>query len=87
MKQELTDKEAKQPIIVYRMAYGMFLLLVIYYLIRGDVENATINMGIALIFDPFDANIKWQDRPLYQRAWSLLHLFLAFTGLFYMLLR
>jgi hypothetical protein len=87
MKQELTDKEAKQPIMVYRMAYGMFLLLVIYYLFRGDVENATINMGIALIFDPFDANVKWQDRPLYQRVWLLLHLFLAFAGLLYMLLR
>ena len=87
MKQELTDKEAKQPIMVYRMAYGMFLLLVIYYLFRGDVENATINMGIALIFDPFGANVKWQDRPLYQRVWLLLHLFLAFAGLLNMLLR
>ena len=81
------DKETKQPIFVYSMAYGMFLLLVIYYFIRGDVENATINMSIALIFDPFDANIKWQDRPLYQRVWLLLHLFLAFAGLLYMLLR
>jgi hypothetical protein len=87
MKQELTDKETKQPIIAYRMAYGLFLLLVVYYLIRGDVENATINMGIALVFDPFDAIIKWSDRPLYQRVWLLLHLALAFAGFFYMILR
>jgi hypothetical protein len=87
MKQELMEKEAKQPTMVYRITYGLFLLLVIYYLSQGDVENATINMGIALIFDPFDATVKWLDRPLYQRVWLLLHLALTFAGFFYMILR
>lgn len=87
MKPELTTNETKQPTHVYRMAYGLFLLLVVYYLIRGDVENATINMGVALVFDPFDATVKWQDRPLYQRVWLLLHLALTFAGFFYMILR
>lgn len=87
MKQELRQKEAKQPIIIFRMAYGLFLLLVIYYLIRGDVENATINMGIALIFDPFDATVKWQNRPLYQRVWLLFHVAFTFTGFLFMILR
>jgi hypothetical protein len=33
-------------------------------LLRGDIENATINMGISLIFDPFDQKIKWQGPTL-----------------------
>ena len=87
MKQELTNKEVKQPIIFYRMAYGLFLLLVAYYLFKGDIENATINMGIALIFDPFDPQVKWGSRRLYQRAWLIIHLALTLAGFVYMILR
>jgi hypothetical protein len=86
MKQELTDKEKTQTIRIYRYAYSLFLLLVLYLLVRGDIENATINLGIALIFDPFDVNLKWQDRPLYQRVWLLVHLALTFAGFLYLIL-
>jgi hypothetical protein len=86
MKRELTDKGKTQTVRIYRYAYGLFLLLVLYLLIRGDIENATINLGIALIFDPFDANVKWQDRPLYQRVWLLVHLALTFAGFLYLIL-
>jgi hypothetical protein len=86
MKQELTDKEKMQAVRIYRYAYGLFLVLVLYLLIRGDIENATINLGIALIFDPFDAGVKWQVRPLYQRVWLLVHLALTFAGFLYLIL-
>jgi hypothetical protein len=86
MKQELTDKEKTQTIRIYRYAYGLFLLLVLYLLVRGDIENATINLGIALIFDPFDASVKWQNRPLYQRVWLIVHLALTFAGFLYLIL-
>jgi hypothetical protein len=86
MKQELTDKEKTQTIRIYRYTYGLYLLLVLYLLVRGDIENATINLGIALIFDPFDVNLKWQDRPLYQRVWLLVHLALTFAGFLYLIL-
>ncbi len=87
MKQELTKKEVKQPVIFNRMAYGAFLILVTYFLIKGDIENATINMGIALIFDPFDPSVTWKQRPMYQRVWLCVHLALTFAGFFYMILR
>ena len=54
MKQKLIEKETMQTVRIYRYAHGLFLLLVVYMLLRGDIENATINLGIALIFDPFD---------------------------------
>ncbi|MGZ5245948.1 MAG: hypothetical protein ACXWV5_02640 [Flavitalea sp.] len=87
MKQELTEKQAAKSIKINRYGYGAFLLLVIYFLIRGDVENATINLGIALIFDPFDTNVSWQNRPLYQRAWLLVHVALTFAGFLYLIFR
>jgi hypothetical protein len=40
-------------------------------------------MGIALIFDPFNPSVKWQQRPVYQKGWLLIHLALTFAGLFY----
>lgn len=85
MKKEITEKEQKQPIVFNRMAYGLFLVLVTYFLLTGDVENATINLGIALIFDPLDQQVIWSKRPLYQRVWLLLHLALTFAGFIYMI--
>ncbi|HVG13672.1 MAG TPA: hypothetical protein VM935_01890 [Chitinophagaceae bacterium] len=87
MKQELTDKEPMQTVRIYRYVYTLFLLLVVYLLLRGDLENATINLGIALIFDPFDAKVKWQDRPLYQKVWLLVHLGLTLAGFLYLIIR
>lgn len=43
--------------------------------------NAASNLGIALIFDPFNQQKKWNDRPLYQRVWLIVHVMLVF-GLF-----
>lgn len=35
-----------------------------------------MNLGIALAFDPFDQSVSWKERPLYQRAWLIVHLVL-----------
>lgn len=87
MKPEMTDKNVIQTVRVYRCAYSLFLMLVLYQLLRGDIENATINMGIALIFDPFDPRVQWQYRPTYQRIWLIVHLTLAFAGFAYLIVR
>lgn len=84
MKKELSAKEVTGSIKINRYAYGIFLLLVIYQLVNRDIENATINLGIALIFDPFDQNVIWKDRPLYQRIWLLVHVALTFAGFLYL---
>jgi hypothetical protein len=64
-----------------RLAYGMFLLLVAYYVFTANYSDAVMNLGIALIFDPFDQAKTWAERPLYQRLWLLTHLTLLLGGL------
>ncbi len=68
------------------MAYGLFLVLVIYSTIAGHYDDAVINLGIALIFDPFDTTVRWNDRPIYQRVWLLAHLLILFAGFFWIIL-
>ena len=69
-----------------RIAYGGFVAMSLYFLIvNNDVLNAASNMGIALIFDPFNPAIKWTDRKGWQKAWLFVHvavtLFLFVFGL------
>lgn len=87
MKQELTAKCDKQSVQINRFAYILYMVLVAYLLFKGDIEWAISNMGIALVFDPFDPKVKWQNRPLYQRVWLIVHLTLTFSGLLYLILR
>jgi hypothetical protein len=87
MKQELTAKCDKQSIQVSRFTYILYMILVAYLFFKGDLEWAITNMGIAMLFDPFDTKVKWQDRPLYQRAWLIAHLTLTFAGFLYLILR
>lgn len=86
MKQELTANQNRQTKQINRYAYILYLILVAYLLIKGDIEWAAANMGIAMVFDPFDPRVKWQDRPLYQRAWLIAHLTLTFAGFLYLIL-
>ena len=69
-----------------RWAYGAFILLVIYGVLSGNYGDALMNLGIALIFDPFDQNVKWNDRPRYQRVWLLVHVSLVLAGFTFLLL-
>ena len=57
-----------------RILYGAFVALGVYYLLRKDISEAMSAFGIGLIFDPFDQNVKWNDRPAYQRVWLIVHL-------------
>ncbi len=56
-----------------RWAYFAFVLLAVYFLFRNDWMTAASNLGIALVFDPFNPTVKWQDRKLYQKAWLFVH--------------
>ena len=60
--------------IVNRTMYSIFVLISGYFLFfRGDYGDAAANLGIALIFDPFNPQQTWKDRPLYQRVWMIVH--------------
>ncbi len=87
MKLELKANQEKQTNQVNRFAYLLYLVLVAYLFVKGDTEWAITNLGIALIFDPFDAKVNWQDRPFYQKAWLFVHLALMFSGFLYLILR
>jgi hypothetical protein len=54
--------------------YGTFVLLSVYFFATKQIDSAMSNLGIALIFDPFDQKVLWKNRPLYQRVWLIVHL-------------
>lgn len=86
MKQTITTKNNSQAIQINRWGYILFMVLVLYFAISGDYDSAITNMGIALIFDPFDQTVKWQERPFYQKAWLLVHVSIVIIGFIYIFL-
>ncbi|WP_080058387.1 hypothetical protein [Spirosoma aerolatum] len=69
---------------VNRFMYGAFVLMSLYFYLTGSYQDAMSNLGIALIFDPFDQTVRWDNRPRWQRAWLIIHLMvLAGIGLVY----
>ena len=71
----------------YRWMYGAFVLLSVYFLFRTDYMTAASNLGIALIFDPFNPTIKWQNRKTYQKVWLFVHVALMIVLFVYVILR
>lgn len=62
-----------------RFLYGAFVALGFYFLLtKGDISTAMSNFGIALIFDPFDQKVVWNNRPAYQQIWLIVHLSIVF---------
>ncbi|ADB38728.1 hypothetical protein [Spirosoma linguale] len=57
-----------------RIMYGAFVLLSAYFLATGSYHDAAVNLGIGLIFDPFDQTVRWDNRPRWQRVWLIIHL-------------
>lgn len=86
MKQAITAKSKAQSTQINRYAYILYMVLVIYLVFKGDYDCALTNMGIALVFDPFDASVKWQDRPRYQKAWLMIHVAIMALGFAYIFL-
>ncbi len=58
--------------------YIGFLLLGIYQaLFTKDYMQSAASLGIALAFDPFNKDQKWNDRPTWQKAVLIIHLALV----------
>lgn len=52
-----------------KILYIGFVLLGVYQgLFSKDYMQAGSSIGIALAFDPFDQEQKWNDRPTWQKA-------------------
>jgi hypothetical protein len=69
----------------FRLAYFLYLVLVVYQLFIGDYEWAITNFGIAMVFDPFDASVNFNDKPLFQKLWLYAHLTLSLSGFAFLL--
>jgi mannose/fructose/N-acetylgalactosamine-specific phosphotransferase system component IIC len=58
-----------------KFLYLGFLLLGLFQaFFSKDYMQATASLGIALAFDPFNQEEKWNDRPTWQKAVLILHL-------------
>lgn len=86
MKQAITTENNAQSNKINRLAYILYMVLVLFQFITGSYEWAVANMGIALVFDPF-ASVKWQDRTKSQKALLFLHLALLIAGAIFLYLR
>ena len=63
-----------------KFLYIGFLLLGLYQaFISKDYMQTAASLGIALAFDPFNTEQKWNDRPKWQKAVLIIHLILVFT--------
>ncbi len=61
-----------------RILYVGFVLLGIYQAaVSKDYMQAAASLGIAMAFDPFNQEQKWQDRPIWQKAVLIIHLALV----------
>ncbi|MBI1343456.1 MAG: hypothetical protein GC171_11035 [Terrimonas sp.] len=71
---------------VNRVLYLSFVALSAYFLFFSrDMGTAMSNLGIALVFDPFDPGVAWKNRPSWQRVVLVLHLVVVFILLGMML--
>ena len=58
-----------------KFLYIGFLLLGLFQaFFSKDYMQATASLGIALAFDPFNQEVKWNDRPTWQKAVLIIHL-------------
>lgn len=82
-----TNKKGKDVGLAwFRIAYAAFVLLSVYYAVfNKDMSSAVANLGIALVFDPFDQKVAWNLRPRWQRAWLIVHLSILITGFIMMI--
>lgn len=81
----MTSTNTSEPIsrtkVINRVLYALMTCLGLYFLIRGEAGVGLSNLGIALVFDPFDQKITWAKRPLYQRVWLIVHLLVVLAAL------
>jgi hypothetical protein len=62
--------------------YLVLVVLGVIYLVEKSTGQAVIYLGIALAFDPFNPDQKWNDRPSWQKMLLLVHLAVVFGLVF-----
>ncbi len=63
-----------------RIAYVALIIAGILHLIlKHNLSDAITYFLIALCFDPFDQEIRWESRSFYQKLWLGVHITLVLT--------
>jgi H+/Cl- antiporter ClcA len=76
---ETNPKRSNKSLTINRFMYGAFVLLSAYFIfIQKDYGTGMANMGIALIFDPFNPEVTWNKRPTWQKVWLFIHVAVVF---------
>jgi len=76
-----TTPSNKASRIFNRTLFILMVSLAVIFTFLGDYGMAASDMGLALVFDPFNASVPWNSRPLVQRIIPLVVLVMA-IGLF-----
>ncbi|HEX4875049.1 MAG TPA: hypothetical protein VFV31_00150 [Chitinophagaceae bacterium] len=75
-KQEKTNRNLQ------RIGYlALTITGIIMMLIDKSPAAGISNLGVALVFDPFDPQLAFNKRPLWQRLWLITHV-VVLLGLF-----
>jgi hypothetical protein len=67
----------------YSLMLGISCVAALYWKDYGVSMSA---LGLALVFDPFDATVAFVERPSFQRIWLITHLTFFYILLIYLLL-
>ena len=59
---------------INKPVYILFIVAGACFIIAGNISQAVVFFGLALVFDPFDVRMPFPKRPLYQKAWLMIHL-------------
>ncbi|MFY7665331.1 hypothetical protein [Flavobacterium sp.] len=62
-----------------RSIHILFFSVSLVFIVRKQFDQALIYGGLALAFDPFNVNVKWSDRPNWQRIVLIGELLLVFA--------
>jgi len=82
-----TQQKQATPTLFNKMAYTAFVALAVFmWLFSKDKMLATSQLGVALVFDPFNPAVPWNKRPTYQKVWLLAHTGILFALFGYVLL-
>ena len=77
MKTELRPKAL--PKNFNKVGYAAFVATGIIFMAMKDFSQASMFLGLGLVFDPFDQQTPFPQRPFYQRAWLIIHLSVTLT--------
>jgi hypothetical protein len=78
-----SEKENAKGLNINKPAYAIMISFAVVYLILKEWSMASVMISLSFVFDPFDISIKWTERPLWQRAWLILHLIFSLSLLTY----